>query len=136
MEYYKLNEHDAKKVVKYYREYYAEKGICENELYNGIDVVLKQLNEKNINCIVATSKLEQYAIKVLEYFNIDNYFRYVAGSNLEGMLSEKEDIIKHIIGKYKLAKENTIMAGDRKYDIIGAKSNGIDSIGVLYGYGT
>jgi phosphoglycolate phosphatase len=136
MEYCKLNEYDAKKAIEYYREYYAEKGIYENELYNGIDAVLKQLNENNIQCIVATSKLEEYAIKVLQYFNIDHYFRYVVGSNLDGTLSEKGDIIKHGIEKYKLVKENTIMVGDREYDVIGAKSNGIDSIGVLYGYGT
>jgi phosphoglycolate phosphatase len=55
---------------------------------------------------------------------------------LDGTLSEKEDIIRYIIEKYKLNKNETIMAGDRKYDIIGAKKNGIDSIGVLYGYGT
>ncbi|MDR2706227.1 MAG: HAD hydrolase-like protein [Planctomycetaceae bacterium] len=136
MEYYHFNKNEAKKAIEFYREYYSVKGIYENKLYHGIDIVLKTLNSKNINCIVATSKLEKYAVKVLQHFNIDLYFSGVAGSNLEGTLVEKEDIIEYIIKKYKLEKEKTIMVGDRKYDIIGAKNNGINSIGVLYGYGT
>ncbi|MDR1399803.1 MAG: HAD hydrolase-like protein [Treponema sp.] len=135
-EYYSFSEYDVKRAVEYYRTYYSEKGVYENELYKGIDIVLKNLHEANINCIIATSKLEKYAIKVLQYFNIERYFRYVVGSNWEGTLSDKGDIIAYTIDKFKLAKEHTIMVGDRKYDIIGAKSNGIDSIGVLYGYGT
>jgi phosphoglycolate phosphatase len=136
MEYYGFNTDDAKTAVEYYREYYSIKGIYENKLYTGIETVLKKLNNENINCIVTTSKLEKYAVKVLRNFNIDIYFHDIVGSNLEGTLLEKEDIIKHSIQKNKLEKEKTVMVGDRKYDIIGAKDNGIDSIWVLYGYGT
>jgi phosphoglycolate phosphatase len=136
MEYYGFSASDTKKAVQYYREYFSEKGIYGNKLYRGINVVLRTLAGKNINCILATSKLEKYAAQTLKYLRIDNYFTRIAGSNLDGTLSEKTDIIKHIIGKYKLEKERTVMVGDRKYDITGARENGIDSIGVLYGYGT
>jgi phosphoglycolate phosphatase len=136
MEDYHLNKNEAKKAIEFYREYYSVKGIYENKLYHGINSVLETLNNKKINCIVATSKLEKYAVKVLQYFKIDHYFKHITGSNLEGTLVEKEEIIKYIIEHDQLEKEKTIMVGDRKYDIIGAKNNGIDSIGVLYGYGT
>jgi phosphoglycolate phosphatase len=136
MEYYGFNAADAKRAVAYFREYYSVKGMYENKIYDGIENMLKTLADKNINCIVATSKLEKYAAAVLKYFNIDVYFRDLTGSNQEGTLSEKKDIIKHILDKHKPEKEKTVMVGDRKYDIIGAKSNGIDSIWVLYGYGT
>jgi phosphoglycolate phosphatase len=136
MEYYKFTANDAKIAIGYYREYYSIKGIYENKLYGGVKNVLKILNDKNINCIVATSKLEKYAVKVLQNFDIDVYFKDVVGSNLEGTLLEKGDIIKHIIEKNELEIEKTVMVGDRKYDIIGAKETGIDSIWALYGYGT
>jgi phosphoglycolate phosphatase len=136
VEYYGFNTKDAKSAVEYYREYYSIKGIYENKLYDGIEHILKTLNTKSINCIVATSKLEKYAVKVLQYFNIDIYFQDVVGSNPEGTLLEKQDIIKYAIEKNKLEKEKTVMVGDRKYDIIGARDSGIDSIGILYGYGT
>ncbi|MDR0704093.1 MAG: HAD hydrolase-like protein [Planctomycetaceae bacterium] len=136
MEYYNFNKNEAKKAIEFYREYYSVKGIYENKLYHGIDAVLETLNNNKTNCIVATSKLEKYAVKVLRHFKIDLYFNHVTGSNLDGTLVEKGEIINDIIEKYQLEKEKTIMVGDRKYDIIGAKNNGIDSIGVLYGYGT
>jgi phosphoglycolate phosphatase len=136
LEYYNFSKNDAKTAVEYYREYFSEKGIYENNLYEGIDNVLKELNNRNKNCVIATSKPEVFANKITEYFNINNYFKYIVGSNLDGTLSEKEEIIKYIIEKYRFNKEETIMVGDRKYDIIGANKNGIDAIGVLYGYGT
>jgi phosphoglycolate phosphatase len=136
VEYYGFKVNDVKIAVEYYREYYSAKGIYENKLYDGIEGVLKTLNAENINCIVATSKMEEHAVKVLQNFNIGVYFQDIVGSNPEGALLEKGDIIKHAIEKNKLKKEKTVMVGDRKYDIIGAKDNGIDSVWVLYGYGT
>jgi phosphoglycolate phosphatase len=136
MEYYGFSDDDAQLAISYYREYYSVKGIFENKLYDGIEDVLKTLNAKNINCIVATSKLEKYAVQVLQIFKIDGYFQDLVGSNLERTLLEKTDIITHAIAKNKLKKEETVMVGDRKYDIIGARDNKIDSIWVLYGYGT
>ena len=136
MEYYGFNKNDSRKAVEYYREYFSEKGIYENKLYDGIKIVLEELNKRNKNCVIATSKPETFANKIIRYFGIQNYFKEIVGSNLDGTLSEKEDIIKYIIEKYKLQRNETVMVGDRKYDIIGANKNGIDSIGVLYGYGT
>jgi phosphoglycolate phosphatase len=136
MEYYSFDKKTVKKAIGYYREYFSEKGIYENTLYEGIENILTELNNKNKNCILATSKPEIFAGKILEYFHISTYFKYIVGSDMEGTFVEKEDIIKHIIEKYKLDKKETIMIGDRKYDIIGANKNGIDSIGVLYGYGS
>ena len=85
---------------------------------------------------MATSKPIVFAEKIIKHFDIDTYFKYTVGGNLEGTFIEKEDIIKFIIKKYNLNKWETIMVGDRKFDIIGAKRNGIKSIGVTYGYGS
>jgi phosphoglycolate phosphatase len=136
IEYYGFTANDAKKAVEYYREYFSEKGVYENKLYTGIDCVLQTLTSKNITCLIATSKLEKYAIQVVRNFAIDVYFKHVTGSSADGSLSEKTDIIQRIMETYKPEREKTIMVGDRKYDITGARENGIDSIGVLYGYGT
>ncbi|MDR1268049.1 MAG: HAD family hydrolase [Planctomycetaceae bacterium] len=136
MEYYGFDKNTAQKAVKYYREYFSEKGIYENLLYEGIENVLKELNAQSKNCIIATSKPEIFAIKIVRYFQIEKYFKYIVGSNIEGTFIEKEDIIKSVLEKYKLKNDVTIMVGDRKYDIIGANKNRINSIGVLYGYGT
>jgi phosphoglycolate phosphatase len=136
VELYHFSKEDAKMAVAYYREYYAEKGIYENTLYDGIDAVLQELNNRNKNCVIATSKPEIFAKKIIRDFNLQHYFQHIVGSSLDGALSEKGDIVKYCIDNYRLNKAETIMIGDRKYDIIGAKKNGIDSLGVLYGYGS
>lgn len=122
--------------VRYFREYYAEKGINENEIFPGVAELLEELQKTGANSFIATSKPTVFAEKVLEQFGIDKYFQCVLGSNLNGTESGKPEIISHIIEKFKLEKESTIMIGDRFYDIIGAKENGIDSIGVTFGYGS
>jgi len=135
-EYFYFNKANTEIGKKYYREYFSEKGLYENTLYDGIKELLKALNDRNKICVLATSKPMVFAEKIIKYFNIDIYFKYTVGGNLEGTFNEKEDIIKYIIENYNLDKSETIMVGDRKYDIIGAKRNGIKSIGVLYGYGS
>ncbi|MGE5628938.1 MAG: HAD family hydrolase [Solirubrobacterales bacterium] len=136
-EHYGFSEEKAKEAVEFYREYYREKGMFENLLYPGISEMLKNL--KNIGCtiILATSKPTVFAEQILGHFNIRAYFDYVVGSNLDGTRGKKGDIIKYIIDMCSIKNLNeVIMVGDRKYDIIGAQENNIDSIGVTFGYGS
>jgi phosphoglycolate phosphatase len=46
-EYYNFSKHDSKIAVKYYREYFSEKGIYENKLYEGMEIILQELNKRN-----------------------------------------------------------------------------------------
>ncbi|AJA48256.1 5'-nucleotidase [Clostridium pasteurianum DSM 525 = ATCC 6013] len=134
--YYNFSDVDANNAVEKYREYFSDKGIFENKLYNGIVELLNKLYNKDKNLIIATSKPKIFAERILTYFNIDKYFTFVAGSNLDGTLSRKGEVISHALEVCKCEKDNVIMVGDRKYDIIGAKEIKIHSIGVLYGYGS
>jgi len=127
---------DADKAVQYFREYFTDKGINENRIFPGVVELLKSLKSRNMRIVLATSKPTVHANAVLDNFGITEYFQYVKGSNLNGTESGKTEIISHIIEKFKLEKNKTIMIGDRFYDIIGAKENGIDSIGVTFGYGS
>ncbi len=138
MEYYGFDLYKAKDAVMYYREYYSEKGIYENELYSGIKELLAELKAKSKVVLLTTSKPKIYAEKILGYFEILPYFDFVIGSNLDGTLSDKKEIIYEAlkISGTELKKESVVMVGDRKFDIEGAIYNGIKSIAVLYGYGS
>lgn len=136
-EYYRLNEETALKAIDFYRERFKQKGMFENVLYPDIPPLLKSLKEQQYTLIVATSKPTVFSEQILHYFNIDQYFDLVVGSNLDGTRTSKAEIIQYILDKYKDYRlDNFIMIGDRKHDIIGAKKVGIDSIGVTYGYGS
>ncbi len=135
-EFYGMGLSEREDAVKYYREYYQEKGIYENKVYKGIEDLLKNLKNEGKKVILATSKPQFYAEKILKYFKIDNLFVFVKGSNMDGSKTNKKEIIEEIISELELKREETIMVGDRSYDIAGAKACKIKSIGVLYGYGS
>lgn len=137
MEYFNFSEEKALTGVEYYRENFKDKGIFQNEVYEGIEDLLIKLKQNGLNLYVATSKPMTFAEKILKHFNLFSYFDAVIGSELDGTRSEKGDVISYVINEYKLNnKDDIIMVGDRRYDVIGAKENGIDVIGVTYGYGS
>lgn len=136
MEAYSFTAEQAWDAVTHYREYFKEQGIYENDLYEGIKELLELLKSQGRDLFVATSKPEVFALSILSHFELDSYFTYACGSELDGTRSDKTDIIKFIIDKYHLNPIETVMIGDRKHDLIGAHNNNIHSIAVGFGYGT
>lgn len=135
--FYGFSKEDAKMAVQYYREYYKETGIFENKLYDGMEHLLQSLCEAGKKLFVATSKPEAFAVQILEYFSVNQYFTYIAGSNMDGTRSKKEEVIVYALKAGKIQDlSSAVMIGDREYDVTGAKKAGIDSIGVLFGYGS
>lgn len=131
-----FSDEKADEAVNFYREYFKEKGIFENNVYQGIYDLLEKLKSKNKTLILATSKPEPFTLRILEHFDLLNYFDFVAGSNMDNTRCRKDEVISYALNSCKITNlSSTIMVGDREHDIIGAKKVGIDSIGVLYGYG-
>ena len=131
-----LDEEETKKIIGFYRDYFKKTGMYENVLYPGIQELLKTLSPAK-RLVVATSKPTEFAEKILSYFQIEQYFELVVGSNLDGTRTKKGEIIRFILEHYEEYKrEDFVMIGDRKQDIHGARQNGIDSIGVTYGFGS
>ncbi len=136
MEYYALPKDDALQAVAYYREFYSVTGIYENSVYDGVGQVLAELKQQGKTLILATSKPQKFAEIVLDYFKLSKYFDCVVGATFDGKLNYKADVIAAAIERGGVESiENAVMVGDRHHDIDGAKQNGIDSIGVLYGFG-
>ncbi len=137
IEFYSFDEKKSLDSIQYFREYFKEKGIFENQIYLGIEDLLKRLKQNDYKIIVATSKPLVFAKTILKHFKMIEYFDLIVGSNLDGTLVDKGEIISYVIDYLKIKNlKEVIMIGDRKYDVIGAKKNNIDSIGVLYGYGS
>lgn len=134
--FYGFSREDSELAVQYYRENYKEKGLYENEVYDGIEELLIQLKERDKSLLVATSKPEPFAIRILQHFNLYNYFDFVAGATMDEARNKKADVIQYAMESFNIEKSSAIMIGDREHDIIGAKENNLDSIGVLYGYGS
>ena len=137
MKYYGFSEDDALKAIEYYREYFRDTGIFENKVYEGVEDMLKSLCDMGRKIVLATSKPEEFAVRILEHFNMSKYFTVVAGASMDSSRSKKGDVIAYALSMCgDIDKSTAIMIGDREHDIIGAKENGLKSIGVLYGYGS
>lgn len=134
--FYGFSDEKAMQAVEYYREYFSTKGILENNVYDGIEELLDTLKHNGKTLIVATSKPQPFTDRIMEHFDLKKYFTFVAGSNMDGTRSKKGDVIEYALGSCNITDRSpVVMVGDRMHDIAGAKSAGMDSIGVEYGYG-
>lgn len=124
------------RLVTAYRERYATVGLYETVMYHGIVGLLNDLYHDRRTLILGTSKPTTYAERVMEHLELDHLFDKVVGCELDGRRSGKDEIIRYVIEGYGGPKSDYIMIGDRDLDISGARSNGIDSVGVLWGYGS
>ena len=133
---YGLNEEEALKAVDFYRDYQSKNTITCNEMYDGIEKVLKELKSKGKKLIIVTGKLEETSKKILEYMNILRYFDLVVGATNDSSRIKKDDIMKYAIKSYKdIDFSKCIMIGDRPSDVKAGIQNNMDTIGVLYGMG-
>ena len=146
--FYNIEGEQALEALSFFREYYDNKGCFENRVYDNVEEMLKTLKAHDKKLMIATSKPEPMAIKVIEHFGLSDYFCFISGSmaetendlhysNLKGTTarSSKEDVIRYALEKNGIRDlEHAVMIGDRRWDIDAAKNIGIDTIGVRYGY--
>jgi len=135
MRLYDMSYEDGLRAVEYYREYFGDRGIFENAPYDGVARMLDLLQSAGKRLVLATSKPEVYARRILEHFKLDKYFYYIAGATFDESRSEKWDVIEYALTSCGIDRTKAVMIGDRKHDMIGAKKTGLDAIGVLWGFG-
>ena len=136
MKYYGFSAEEAEQAVVHYREYFRSTGIYENTIYAGTIGLLEQLKNSGRHIVLATSKPQAFAEIILKHFHMDSYFEVVAGATMDGSRSKKTDVILYAMQMCEIGdKSQVVMVGDREHDIIGANNAGLDSIGVLCGYG-
>lgn len=134
--YYGFSQEESLKAVAVYREYFSVKGLFENEVYPGIPQLLARLKNAGKTLCVATSKPEKFAVQILEHFGLAGYFDHICGAAFDESRGSKHEVIEYAIGKLEgVQRGDILMIGDREHDILGAKASGLDSMGVLFGYG-
>ena len=134
--FYGFTKEESELALKYYREYFRPKGLYENHVYDGVEDLLRELKAGGKKMIVATSKPEEFAIEILKHFNLYQYFNFVGGVSMDEKRVKKSDVIAYALEKGDVTDlDAVVMIGDREHDVYGAKQIGVDSIGVLYGYG-
>jgi len=134
--YYGFSADDARAAVDVYREYFADRGIFENEVYDGIPLLLERLRAAGLKLVMATSKPELFAQRIAEHFGIADYFDCIAGAAMDETRTQKWEVIEYALARCGVAdRSRVLMVGDREHDVLGAARCGLACLGVLYGYG-
>jgi len=132
-----MDEQNTILAVDHYRVYFGEKGLYENEPYDGISALLETLHQSGKQLYVVTSKLEKYSKMIIRHFGFDKYITDLIGAEPTGKHSGKGQLIRELMARNGIAASSeVVMIGDTHYDLIGAKENEISSIAVAYGFGT
>ncbi|GII30225.1 HAD hydrolase-like protein [Planotetraspora mira] len=131
----RLGVEDVDAAVVAYRERFTEVGMYENEVIPGIPAVLDALVADGWTLGVATSKPAVFAEKILEHFQLDGFFTYVAGATLDGSRRYKADVVRHALDVLGATPEATVMVGDRREDVAGAAECRVRTVAVRWGFG-
>lgn len=146
-QFYVMDDEQALQATAKYRERFVVTGLFENEIYPGVPEMLSQLKKSGKKISIASSKPTELVQRILEHFEIAQYFDYVVGSEMDGRRSKKEEVVEEalrlllsessddqVLDRSVIIKEEIAMVGDRKFDIEGAKAFGLTSVGVSFGY--
>lgn len=136
-EFYGFEGDRIDEAIRTMREYFAEKGIFENVPYPCIQRTLQRLCDAGGSLYIATSKPEPFARRILDHFDLRRYFHFVGGAEMDGRRQAKAEVIAHVLTQCAIDDRTAcLMIGDRRHDVLGAQAHGIDSCGVLWGYGS
>ncbi len=134
---YGFSPEKAEEALLCFRERFTSIGIFENSLYPGIPEVLSALRERGDRVILATSKPEVFAKRILDHFDLTRYFDHICGANLdESNRVEKDEVLQYALEKSGADPADSYMIGDRRYDMEAGRKLGLSTVGVLYGYGS
>lgn len=131
-----LPEEQAREAVRLYREYYGKTGLFENELIPGTVEFLRELKQRGKRVCLATSKPEQFSVRILERFGIAQYFDFIGAAAMDGSRDSKLAVIQYVLGSTGASPQECLMVGDRMHDIIGAHDAGMKCAAVLVGFGS
>jgi phosphoglycolate phosphatase len=124
------------RAVVFYRERFSRVGLYENEVYPGVREMLAALRAAGLRLFVATSKVTEYSVRVLEHFRLAEFFASVHGATPDGSLDDKAELVARLLRVEGIGAAESVMIGDREHDIRAARRNGVRSVGVAYGYGS
>ena len=126
----------VERAIALYRERFADVGLFENALYDGVGEALADLAGGGATRVVATSKPRVYAERIIRHFALDTHFTAVHGCELDGTREDKRDLLAHLLPHHGFDALHALMIGDRGADMVAARHHGVAALGALWGYGT
>ena len=123
------------RAIRDFRVYFSRQGWAENIPYKGMAELLESLQGAGLKLVIATSKPEEFALRIMEHFGLAAYFHRICGAQREDRASAQKGSVVADALRRSGTDGPAVMVGDRRFDVAGAHENGLPAIGVLYGYG-
>ena len=130
------DERRAAQALELYRGHYSAGALFDNTLYPGMPEAIAAIAADGFRLFAATSKLTEFAARIVDNFGLGGCFAGIYGSSADGRLETKSAVVADCLARERLAPKACVMVGDRKHDVIGADANGLPCIGVTWGYGS
>ena len=136
-EIYGFDDEQVREATRVFREYFGRQGWAENIPYPGIDKLLGDLKAAGKKLIIATSKPEEFAVRIMNHFGLAQYMDVIAGASIDNQEgAKKANVIRKALQRAGVEDlSSVVMVGDRRHDVAGGHEVGMKVIGVLYGYG-
>ncbi len=131
-----MSDAEADIMIRTFRKRYESAGLFESRIYDGIPELLDRLVSENINIGIASFKPQTMLEILLKYYDMKKYFSYTGGTDIEAGDDDKAAIVKKAAEYFGTGADDTLMVGDRMYDIDGAHKAGFRCAGAVYGCGT
>lgn len=135
-----ISQQQLPAAIAAYREAFTDGGMFNNSVYTGIEACLTRLQDAGIRMALATSKPEIYAKQITERFGLNVFLEAEFGASLDASRGEKADVISYGLAELKASPaglpdlSRILMVGDRLHDVLGARANNLDCVGVSWGY--
>jgi phosphoglycolate phosphatase len=131
-----LGAPDPARALALYRERYTDTGLFDNSVYKGIPEALSRLRDGGHRMCLATAKPHVYARRITAHFDLARWMDHEFGPELDGTRNDKADLLAHALELTGIDPSDSVMIGDRIHDFRAARSVGMTSIAVTWGYGT
>ncbi len=134
MEKFGFTREDAEQAVRDFRERYVPIGLYESRPFPGLKDLLRDLHAAGYRLAVTTSRPQVLAEELLRREDLHDLFDCICGAAEEGEGNAKWQVLRRAMERLHAPEGESVLIGDTKYDVAGAKRCGIPCIGVGYGY--
>ncbi len=119
-----------------FKEYYSAHIDVHTRPYPGMQEMLSELQTRGVKMAVASNKFQEGTEHLIREFFPDIQFVSILGNRPGYPLKPDPEIVREVLAKAAVEKEDAIMVGDSPTDMRTAANGGIDAVAVSWGYRT
>ena len=103
-------------------------------LYEGVKDGLEYFKSRGIKLAVVTNKPQMFALPLLSYMEIKDYFDFILGGEVIPERKPDPTPLYYVLDKLQVSKDDAVMVGDSNNDIEAGNNANMTTVFFSYGY--